>query len=347
MEHPSVVGFAARTAGSELERIAYEGPDLGSGELRVTVSHCGVCHTDIHGIDDDFGVFSFPFVPGHEVVGHVSEIGPGVSGFALGDRVGIGWQGRCCDACEWCRRGEEHLCLAIDKCGTWTPYGGFSTSVAIDARFAHRLPPEMASGSAAVLMCAGITVYAPLRRHADRTLGTVGIVGVGGLGHLALQFAHALGFEVTAVSSSPEKEGEARAFGADHFLLMTDRGALARKEYAFDLLLCTAPGVADWAGLLSTLRKNGRLVLPAFAPVDLQLAAAGWVTGPAVDLVVHQLSISGSFLGNRRMMAEMLAFAQLHHVAPVVELMPMDRVNEALEMVRRNAARYRVVLVND
>jgi len=342
-----VVGFAARAAGSQLERFTYDEPELGDRDVRVAVTHCGVCHTDVHAIDDDFGVFSFPIVPGHEIVGHVSEVGAGVVGIGVGDRVGIGWQGRCCRECEWCLQGEEHLCRQIAQCGTWTPYGGFSSSVVVDAQFAYRLPPAMASEAAAVLMCAGIAVFSPLRRYVRGSSDRVGIVGVGGLGHLAIQFAHALGFEVTALSSSPSKEAEARTFGADHFIHTSDHDEMDRAEFAFDLLLCTAPVGNDWAGLLMVLNKNGRVVLPAFSRIDLGLATSRSATGPAVDLVVHQLSITGSFLGNGRDMAGMLEFAQEHQIAPLIELMPLSRVNDAIDKVRHNTARYRVVLVAD
>jgi len=215
----------------------------------------------------------------------------------------------------------------------------------VDGRFAYPLPAALAPETAAVLMCAGLTVYPPLRRYTEPA-SRVGIVGVGGLGHLAIQFAHALGCEVTALSSTPAKEEEAREFGADHFLLSADPAAMRRAEFGFDLLLCTAPAGNDWANLVMVLSKNGRLVLPAFAPIDLPLGAVSG-SGPAVDFVVHQVSITGSFLGSRSDMREMLAFAQTHGIAPRVELMPMSEVNEAMLRVRENRARYRVVLVND
>jgi len=346
MSSSTILGYAAQAPGERLEPVAYAAPELKEGEVRVAVTHCGVCHTDIHGIDGDFGVFSFPLVPGHEIVGRVTEVGNAVAGLQAGDRVGIGWQGRCCGECEWCRAGEEHLCLQIADCGTWTPYGGFASSVVVDGRFADPLPADMAPEVAAVLMCAGIAVYPPLRKYTAGASTRVGIVGVGGLGHLAIQFAHALGCEVTALSSTPAKEEEARAFGADHFLLTTDQGAMEEEEFGFDLLLCTAPAGNDWANLVMVLSKNGRLVLPAFAPIDLPLGAVSG-SGPAVDFVVHQVSITGSFLGSRSDMREMLAFAQTHGIAPRVELMPMSEVNEAMLRVRENRARYRVVLVND
>ena len=347
MSRSTVLGYAAQAPGSRLEPVTYEAPDLKEGEIRVAVSHCGVCHTDIHGIEGDFGVFAFPLMPGHEIVGPVTEVGGAVSGLQVGDRVGIGWQGRCCGECEWCRAGEEHLCQQIADCGTWTPYGGFATSVVVDGRFAYLLPTAMAPEVAAVLMCAGVAVYPPLREYTTGPGTRVGIVGIGGLGHLGIQFAKALGCEVTALSSSPGKEAEARAFGAEHFLLSTDPAAMESVEYGFDLLLCTSHAGNDWPTLLMALRKKGRLVLPAFSPVELPLAAGDSASGPAVDLVAHQLSITGSFLGSRADMREMLAFAQGHGITPRIELMPMSQVNEAMLRVRRNQARYRVVLVNE
>lgn len=346
MSLSTFVGYSAQRPGERLKLALYEAPELKDDEVRVAVTHCGVCHTDIHAVDGDFGVFGFPMMPGHEIVGQVTELGAAVAGLKVGDRVGVGWQGRCCGECEWCRAGNEHLCLQIADCGTWTPYGGFASSVVVDGRFAYPLPADMAPDVAAVLMCAGIAVYPPLRKYTAGASTRVGIVGIGGLGHLALQFAKAFGCEVTALSSSPGKEEEARAFGADHFLLTTDQGAMEENEFGFDLLLCTAQSGNDWGNLVMVLTKNGRLVLPAFSPIDLPLGAVSG-SGPAVDFVAHQVSITGSFLGSRADMREMLAFAQGHGISPRIELMPMAQVNDAMLRVRRNQARYRVVLVNE
>ncbi len=345
MPPATVSGYAAPYAGAPLEPFGYRQPDLGRAEVRVAVTHCGLCFTDIHAIDDHFGVFSFPLVPGHEVVGRVTELGPDVSGLHEGDLVGIGWQGRSCGECEWCRRNDDHLCRDIASCGTWTPFGGFSSAVVVDGRFAHRVPPGMAPEAAAVLMCAGVAVYPPLRRHAGPSQ-RVGIVGIGGLGHLAIQFARALGYDVTAVSTSPGKQDEALAFGAHHFLVSTDQAAMADAEYGFDLLLCTAHGDLDWAGLLMTLTKNGRLVLAAFPPLLLDAGGTSGASGPLVDLVVHQLSITGSFLGNPSDVSEMLGFAAQHGITPTIETMPMSQVNEAIRRLRQNEVRYRIVLTN-
>ncbi len=337
MSPSAILGFAAKAAGQLLEPVALEAPELGDHDVRVSVTHCGLCYTDIHAIDDRLGVFSFPLVPGHEIVGHVSEVGGAVSSLKEGDRVGIGWQGRSCMQCEWCQKGEEHLCQDIVRCATWSPNGGFATAVAVDGRFAYPLPASMPSQVAAVLMCAGIAVYPPLRTYAAGLSPQVGVVGVGGLGHLAIQFARALGWEVTAISSSPGKEKEARAFGARHFIVAADPAAMKQVEYRFDLLLCTAHGGIDWETLLMALKKNGRLVLVSFPRLALD----------SIDLVAHQLSVTGSFMANRATMREMLAFAHQHRITPQVELMPMSQVNAAIDRLRENRARYRIVLVKE
>lgn len=337
MSTPTILGYAAREVGQPLEPFTYEAPKLGEHDVRVSGTHCGLCYTDIQGIDNYYGVVNYPFVPGHEIVGYVSEVGKAPFGLKVGDRVGIGWQGRSCGQCEWCSRGEEQLCLDIVKSGTWVPYGGFSSSVVVDSRFAYLIPDTMPSEVASVLMCAGIAVYSPLRAHATQPSQKIGIIGVGGLGHLAIQFAHALGYNVTVISTSAVKKEEAIAFGADHFIVSDDRETLEQHEFGFDLLLCTAHGDVHWEPLLEILKKKGTLVLAGFPEVSLN----------PTDLVAHQLSITGSFLGNRATMREMLSFAQAHGIKPWIELMPMSKVNEAVERVKQNKARYRIVLVND
>ncbi len=333
----TALGFAAREPGASLEPVHYEPPLPGEHEVQVAVSHCGICYTDIHGIEDYYGITNYPFTPGHEIVGTVSVVGPAVSSLKVGDRVGIGWQGRCCGECFWCRQGEEQLCQKIDQMGSWEPYGGFGDFVLVDERFAYPLPPDMPPETAAVLMCAGITVYHPLRSYAAETPLRLGVVGVGGLGHLALQYAHALGYDVTAISSTEAKREQALAFGADHFIFSGRREDLRAANYSLDLLLCTAHDQVDWEPLLMTLKKRGRLLLVGFPDVKLN----------STDLVAHELSITGSFVGNRGNMREMLAFSQDQRIRPMVELMPMSRVNEALLRVRENKARYRIVLVNE
>ncbi len=336
MAAPTVLGYAAKGIGQVLEPIEYASPDLGEQDVRVAITHCGVCYTDIQGIEDHYGISTFPFVPGHEIVGTIAAVGAGVSHLKTGERVGIGWQGRSCMKCEWCLRGEEQLCEDVDNCGTWKPYGGFSSLVVVDGRFAYALPEAISSEHAAVLMCAGISVYAPLRLYAPEGRKRVAVIGVGGLGHLAIKFAHALGCEVTAISSSPTKKEEALRFGADEFIHAQDEPRLRQARFSFDLLLYTSHGRADWTTLVNSVKTKGRLVVIGFSDVP--------VTFDPMELVVHEVSITGSLIGNRATMREMLSFAEKHGIVPEVELMPMEQVNEAIRKVKTNEARYRVVL---
>lgn len=337
MSASSILGYAARALGQPLEPFAYEPPELGAHDVRVSVTHCGVCHTDIHAIDDYYGITTFPFVPGHEIVGYVSAVGRAASGIREGDRVGIGWQGRSCGTCEWCLKGETQLCMKIEDTTVMVPYGGFSSSVIADYRFVYPLPPTMPSETAAVLMCAGVTIYSALHTHVTSPRLKVAILGIGGLGHLAIQFAHAFGCEVTAISSSPAKKDQALGFGADYFIDASDRASMREAEYAYDLAICTASDVSNWEALLMALKKRGQLILVGFPDIRMN----------STDLVAHELSITGSLIGNPSTMRAMLLFAQEHGITPVVELMPMSQVNEALQRVKENRARYRIVLVND
>ncbi len=331
-----IQGYAAMEVGQQLEPFTYELPELGEHDVRVSVTHCGLCHTDIQAIDNYYGITTFPFVPGHEIVGHVSAIGPGVAGLKKGDRVGIGWQGRSCGKCEWCLKGETQLCMEIEDTTVMVPYGGFSSSVVADYRFVYPVPPAMPSEFAAVLMCAGLTVYSALRTHVTSPGLKVAIVGVGGLGHLAIQFVYAFGCEVTAVSSSPAKKDQALGFGAKHFLNVNDSANMRKVNFGYDLLICTTNADVHWEALLSTLKKRGKLILLGFPDVAFN----------STDLVAHELTMVGSLIGNPTMMRAMLSFAQEHRITPMVELMPMSHVNEAIQKMKENRVRYRIVLVN-
>jgi uncharacterized zinc-type alcohol dehydrogenase-like protein len=336
MSTSTVLGYAARSVGTLLEPIVYDSPELAEMDVRVTITHCGVCYTDIHAIEDYYGITKYPFVPGHEIVGSVTEVGTAVTIIKVGDRVGIGWQGRSCGRCEWCRRGEVQLCQDIADASSMEPYGGFASSITIDSRFAYRLPDRLPSEYAAVLMCAGLSVFNPLRKYALSIPQKIGIVGMGGLGHLAIQFAHHLNYEVTVISTCPDKKAEALAFGADDFII-NERSSLRRIDYGLDLVLVTSHGAIQTEPLMMTLRKNGIFVLVGFPDLNFN----------STDLVAHQLSITGAFLGNQATMREMLAFADSNAIKPCIEVMPMSRVGEALIRVRENKARYRIVLTNE
>ena len=339
MSTSTILGYAAMANGQALELYTYPAPDLGDREVRVAVTHCGLCYTDIQGISDHYGICDFPFVPGHEVVGHVTELGPSVSALKIGDRVGIGWQGRSCGKCEWCVRGEVQLCDDIDLCGVWRPYGGFATSVSVDERFAYPLPAAMPSEVAAVLMCAGITVFNPVQRYAVGGNKKVAVMGLGGLGHLAIEFAHAFGNSVTAISSSPSKQEEALKLGADQFILISDKETMRKVRYSFDLVLYTSHGDTNWTSLVNSVKTNGTLAVVGFSDAPISF--------DPLELVVHQSSMTGSFIANHDTMREMLLFAQDHAIKPAVELMPLSRVNEAIQILTNDHPLKRFVFFND
>ncbi len=332
-----VQAFAALTSGAELTPFFYDPPQLKADEVRVRVSHCGICGSDIQAMDDKYSVFDFPLVPGHEIAGYINEIGENVPSSRLGQRVGVGWQARSCGHCEWCLQGQPRLCLDVVNNGTWTPYGGFATSVVAQQTYVYLLPEKLLSEHAAVLMCAGLTVYSALVKHYSPSSSNLAILGIGGLGHLALQFAAAMGYQVTAISSSSAKKDQAISFGAHHFIDSSMTNAFKGLAGSFDLIMITSHGQVDWDRMLSLLRRKGRIILIAFPPVSLD----------PVDLVVHELSIHGSFVGNPDDMTAMLAFAEAHSIQPVIEKMPLSQVNEAVEKTRKNQARYRIVLEND
>ena len=228
-------GLAVHAAGAQLVPYKYLPGELKTNEVEVRISHCGVCHSDIHLIDNDWGLSKFPFVPGHEIVGTVSAIGSHVRDLAVGQRVGIGWQADSCGICEWCRQGDEHLCAAAQPTCVGRN-GGYADSIRVNSRFAIPVPEALESENVAPLLCAGITVYSPLHNLGVRPSSRVGVIGIGGLGHLGLQFARAFGAEVTAFSTSTDKEEEARNLGAHHFVNTRDNGALKKIAGSFDLL---------------------------------------------------------------------------------------------------------------
>jgi alcohol/geraniol dehydrogenase (NADP+) len=330
----SVSAFAAFNAGGTLQPWTYEPGPLAEHEVDIKVSHCGVCHTDAHLVDNDFGISRFPLVPGHEAVGTVTDVGSAVRQLAPGQRVGVGWQRGTCNECEWCVQDLQNLC-AQSRPTCLAGYGGFAQSLRVDARFAVPIPEALDSSVAAPMFCAGITVYSPLRRFA-KAGSRVGVIGIGGLGHLALQFARALGTEVYAISTNPEKQEEAIQFGAHHFIVSKEPEQMKRLTGALDLLLTTATANLDWGAWLATLRPNGTFCLLG--------APAGPVTLPVLPMIFGQYSFTGSVIGSPLQISEMLQFAAENNIRTAVEVMPLRQVNEALDRVRRNQTRYRAVL---
>jgi len=324
MGNDTVRGYVARRAGGRLEPAEVELPPLGNDDVEIAVSHCGVCRSDVHLIDGDWGEV-FPLVPGHEVVGTVV----GGAAVAAGTRVGVGWHCGSCGACDECRAGEEELCSRSVRTCVGRP-GGFATRLRVPARFTTPIPAALASDAAAPLFCAGLTVWSPLRRYA-RAGAKVAVVGVGGLGHLALQLAAALGCEVTAISRDPGKRADALRFGAADLIT----GEPPRR--AFDLVLNTAPAPPDLDAFLSALRPRGIFCQLADSRRPLTLEADRLITG--------NRGLVGSDTGSLASLLELLGFAAARGIRPQVEAMPIAAANRAVDLTRRGAARYRIVLV--
>lgn len=326
---------AAQQAKQLLAPFEYQAPTLGYNDVRLNVSHCGICHSDIHLIDNDWAISQYPLIPGHEIVGTVVALGAGVNHLKKGERVGVGWQCGSCLQCEYCLRGDENLC-DHSQATCVGHFGGFADGVVVDSRFAFPIPVDLPSETTAPLLCGGITVYSPLVHYGVRPAMKVGVMGIGGLGHMALQFASAMGCEVTAFTSSPDKEVEAVKLGAHRVVVTKDATAVARAAQSQDFIVTTVSGTMDWMQAMSFLRPDGKLCVVGASPTPIQV--------PAFALISGRRSVVGSPIGSRHCIIEMLEFASRHEIGAIVEVVPLKQVNDAIAKVRANQARYRMVL---
>jgi uncharacterized zinc-type alcohol dehydrogenase-like protein len=332
-----IQGLAAHAAGAELLPFKYDPGELGPQEVEIAITHCGICHSDLHLIANDWGISQYPFIPGHEIVGSVAAVGADVKSLQVGQRVGLGWQSNSCGVCEWCTRGMENLCLAAE--GTCVHrHGGYADRVRANARFVIPIPDALDSEHTAPLLCAGITVYNPLRTHGINPSSRVGIVGIGGLGHLAIQFAHVFGADVTAFSTSAAKEEEARALGANHFVNARESKALKEVAGTMDFVLSTINADQDWGVYVQALRPTGTLCFVGVPPSPVTLHAFPLISGLR--------SITGNPTGSPYRLKEMLDVAARHGVKAMTESFPMAKANTAIEKVKKNKVRYRAVLSN-
>ncbi len=333
----TIHGFATHAAGAELLPFKFEAGDLKPNEVEIEVTHCGICHSDLHLIDNDWAMTQYPFIPGHEIVGAIAALGTQVKDRTLGQRVAVGWQADSCGTCEWCVRGDENLCAqSVATCVH--RHGGFAEKVRVNARFAIPVPDALDSQGTAPLMCGGITVYNPIRTAAIFPGSRVAVVGIGGLGHLALQFARVFGAEVTAISTSPNKEAEATSLGAHHFVNSRDNEAMKKLAGSFDLILSTINQDPDWNTLVAALRPRGTLSVVGVPPNPISVHA--------FPLIAGQRSIAGSPGGSPSMLREMLTVAARHGVRAIAQAFPMAKVNDAVTKLKKNQVRYRAVLEN-
>ncbi|MBS1799028.1 MAG: NAD(P)-dependent alcohol dehydrogenase [Acidobacteria bacterium] len=332
-----IQGLAVHAAGAQLLPYKFDPGDLQPNEIEIKISHCGVCHSDIHLIDNDWGISKYPFIPGHEIVGTVIAVGDTVRDRTVGERVGVGWQADSCGICEWCRQGDEHLCAQSQPTCVGRN-GGYADRIRVNSRFAIPVPKVLDSENVAPLLCGGITVYSPLRNHGVRPSSRVGVIGIGGLGHMGIQFARAFGAEVTAFSTSKDKEKEAKELGAHHFVNTRDTGALKKVAGSFDFLLSTVSADQDWNAYLQALRPKGTLCVVGVPPSGIQVQA--------FPLIAGQRAISGSPTGSPRDLHEMLDVAARHNVKAITERFAMAKANDAVAKVKKNQVRYRAVLAN-
>ena len=330
-------GLGVHAAGAQLLPYKYDPGVLHADEVEIKISHCGVCFSDVHLIDNDWGMSKYPFIPGHEIIGAVVAVGSAVKSLVVGDRVGVGWQADSCGICEWCRRGDEHLCAKSQPTCVGRN-GGFADKIRVNWRFAIPVPAALDSEHAAPLLCGGITVYSPLRNHGVRPSSRVGVIGIGGLGHLGIQFAKAFGAEVTAFSTSKDKEDEAKALGAHQFVNTRDAGALKKVAGSFDLLLSTVSADQDWQAYVAALRPKGMLCIVGASPSPIQVGAFSLIGG--------QKAVSGSPTGSPRDLFEMLDVAARHGVKAITERFAMAKANDAVAKVKKSQVRYRAVLAN-
>lgn len=333
-----ITGYAALKPKAKLKPFRYEVPRLGPYDVLIEVTHCGICHSDVHLIDDDWDFSVYPLVPGHEIVGHLKDAGSKVLHLKQGDRMGVGWQAGSCMNCEWCEKGHENLC-ADSKAVCNEHYGGFGPLIVCDSRFTVQVPTEIDSENAAPLLCGGITVYSPLKNHGVKPGEKIGVIGIGGLGHLAVQFANALGCEVTAFSSTSEKQKEAENFGAHRFVITKSRKNIEALAHQFDFLISTVNVNLDWKLYMDLLRPKGKLCVVGVPPSDIKV--------PPFSLIVGDRSLVGSVIGSPSGIREMLAFAARYKIKAKTELFPIGEINQAIQKVRKHQVRYRAVLKHE
>lgn len=334
----TIHAYAAGQPGGKLAPFEYKVGPLGPDEVEIDVTACGICHSDLSMLDNEWGMSEFPIVPGHEATGTIAAIGDRVEHLRVGQTVGLGWYSRSCRTCRHCLGGDHNLCLANEQTIV-RRHGGFADKVRCDKLWAVPLPAGVEPRKAGPLFCGGITVFNPIVQFGVLPTHLVGVVGIGGLGHLALQFLNKWGCEVTAFTSSADKARVATELGAHKTIDSRSDAELDKAAGTFDLILSTVNVPLNWEKYFAALGPRGRLHLVGAVLEPIPTAAFG--------LIGHQRSVSGSPLGSPATLATMLEFCARHKIAAVTEHFPMSRVNDALDHLRAGRARYRVVLDRD
>jgi uncharacterized zinc-type alcohol dehydrogenase-like protein len=338
------LAYAAAAAKAPLAPWSLERREPKPHDVMIEIKYCGICHTDVHQVRDEWGGAEFPMVPGHEIVGIVSAVGAHVTKFKPGDKVGVGCLVDSCRECEPCRADLEQYCLngctftynSREQDKVTPTQGGYSERIVVDENYVLRIPDNLPLDAAAPLLCAGITLYSPLRHWGAGPGKQVAILGLGGLGHMGVKIAHAMGAEVTVLSHSNRKRDDAKRLGADAFMAMADKEAFKTLSGRFDLIVCTAGVGVDWNAYFGLLKLDGTMVVVG-VPAEM-------VPVSAMALVGMRRSLAGSMIGGIKETQEMLDFCGAHDIAADIELIPIQEVNEALDRVVKSDVRYRFVI---
>ncbi len=337
-------GYAAQTKTSPVAPFEFERREPGTTDVQIEILFCGVCHSDLHQVRDEWGGSIYPMVPGHEIVGRVSAVGSGVTKFAVGDLAGVGCMVDSCRECESCGLGLEQYCDRNQIVFTYnsrfpdgTPsYGGYSNSIVVDEAFTLHISPKLDLAATAPLLCAGITTYSPMKHWNVQPGQKVGVVGLGGLGHMALKFAHAFGAHVTQFTTSPGKEEDARRLGADEVVLTRDPEALKALAGTFHFIIDTVSAPHDLNTYLNLLKRDGSMVLVGLPEDPAKVEA--------FPLAGKRRSLAGSNIGGIAETQEMLDFCAEHGIVSDIEMTPISKVNEAYERMLKNDVKYRFVI---
>jgi len=337
-------GYAAPAAKAPLEPFSFTRRDVRDHDVLIEISYAGICHSDIHQVRDEWDGSAFPMVPGHEIAGIVAAVGGAVTNHAVGDRVGVGCFVDSCRECDACRAGEEQYCSegntptynGVERDGVTPTYGGYSTVIVVDENYVLRIPDALPLDAAAPLLCAGITLYSPLRHWRAGPGTRVAIVGLGGLGHMGVKLAHAMGAEVTVLSQSLAKEADGRRLGADHFRATSDPATFTDLTGYFDLIINTVSVNLDLDEFLGLLRLDGTFVEVGLPEHPLRVTA--------FSLLDARRRLAGSMIGGIAETQEMLDFCAEHGLASDIELINIERVNEAYDRVVASDVRYRFVI---
>jgi uncharacterized zinc-type alcohol dehydrogenase-like protein len=335
--------YAASEAAATLAPYNFERRDPGPEDVEIDILFCGVCHTDIHLVNNDWGFSVYPMVPGHEIVGRVASVGQNVNNLKAGDMAGVGCLIDSCRECEYCEDGLEQYCkgavytyAVYEKDGKTIAQGGYSNKIVVDQRFVVKVSDKLSPAHAAPLLCAGITTYSPLRKWKVGKGHKIAIVGLGGLGHMAVKFAVSFGAEVTVLSTSPGKKEDALKLGAHYFVVTTDEEQVKAVAGTFNFILDTLSASHDYNMYVGMLKVDGTIICVGLPPDP--------ITVPAFNIVFTRKCIAGSLIGGLPETQEMLDYCAEHNITSDVEIIPVQKVQEAYGRMLKSDVKYRFVI---